>query len=503
MSVLPITNESELNQALWALPPEGGVVEFSGTISITSTIVLGNGSELQRSDYNGITLRGLGSGVAELDMGQDKSSSPSKLVWNGPLGGTMIQFAGPVSGITLENLQLDCNHLASTAIDSVRSFNNTVSNLIIRNWTNGFAIKIHANTLFNGHGLGGGGAPHHCLYSMIYITDPGLNASCIQVAVNGGNVNQVLFQKCTCYYSPDADSVGLDLGLTDHISFVSCFFAISEGVGGNSIQVTPPVDYPTYNSWPQNITFYDTPISGGIKLNGNWEKRINPALLFYPYYTADGQSIPPVSSQINAPLLPIGLVSGYTDQGERLGLLARGESRIIFSNQTSSIPITNQNNDHIYFYPNGSIYSDLFQTNSTLRLKASGRITKPIGTTQTFEIRFYFNNTYLSAAHTTITATLDGYLWHASCEVTMTGKINIENPEDPTTTIDKLVMRRNGGNLFISFCNHASSWAPGIFGLIPDNSGKITAQVSAKWHNLLPENCSVVMDSFICEMFQG
>lgn len=494
---MSITNESELRTALWNLPPEGGVVEFEGTISLTSTIVLGNGSEFKRSDFNGITLRGKGSGVVEQDMGLGKSSAPSKLVWNGPPGGVMIQFAGPVSGIVLENFALDCNNLASTAIDSVRCFNSIIHNIIIRSWTDGYALIISANSMFNGQGLGGGGAPHHCLYSMIYITDPGSNASGIQIAPNpGGNVNQITFQRCTVHYSDDMDSVGLDLGFTDHISFYSCYFGVWGGTLGNSIQVTPPLNPSGYNNWPQNILFYDCPFTGGIKLNGNWVKRANSALSFFPYYTADSQALPPIAA--DGTILPLGLVTGFTDHGERLGLLARGESRLIFSSQTSSLPVTNLDTDLKPFNNSKEIYSELLQIGGIVRFKASGRVTKPLTDYQIIEIRFHLDGVLLSAAHLEISNTHDGYLWHAESEAVVLNRVILESPTTPT---ERIVMRRNGGNLSLGFANNGTAWTPGIFSVSMDQ--KLKAEVLAKWHNLTPSGCSIMMDSFTCEMVQG
>ena len=303
-----------VQDAIDALPTSGGVVQLDPiTYLIDQTIVIGDATSTLPSTRNGITLAGAGSGASDTDMGPGLASAPTRLVWVGPSGGTMIKINGPVSGVVIRDLMLDGNGTAGTLIESQRSFSQLVDNVVLRQWSGTYAIKIHATNTYSG--ISGGGAPHQQSWRHVYTVEPAdANAGGIQIGYGAGNVNQLNFERCTFLHG--ASAPGIDLGYCDHINFVSCFTGIWGAAGsvGVGVQVSPQTGH---TDFPTNVVFLGSPIAGGVKLNGSWTGVLNAALLFYPYYTADGQPLPPAGA--NSTTLPPLLIGGFTDTGVALG----------------------------------------------------------------------------------------------------------------------------------------------------------------------------------------
>lgn len=303
-----------IQDAIDALPTSGGVVQLDAdTYEIDETIVIGDATSTLPSTRNGITLAGAGSGASDTDMGPSLASAPTRLVWVGAPGGTMIKINGPVSGVVIRDLMLDGNGTAGTLIESQRSFNQLVDNVVLRQWASTYAIKIHATNSYSG--ISGGGAPHQQSWRHVYTVEPA-NASAggIQIGNGAGNVNQLNFERCTFLHGSSAP--GIDLGYCDHINFVSCFTGIWGAAGsvGVGVQVSPQSGH---TDFPTNVVFMGSPIGGGVAMNGTWTGTLNAALLFYPYYTADSQPLPPTGA--NSTTLPPLLIGGFTDTGVALG----------------------------------------------------------------------------------------------------------------------------------------------------------------------------------------
>jgi hypothetical protein len=297
-----------------ALLASGGVVQLDAdTYEIDETIVIGNATSTVPSSRNGITLAGAGSGGSDTDLGSGLASAPTRLLWVGAPGGTMIKINGPVSGVVIRDLMLDGNGSAGTLIESQRSFNQLVENVVLRQWSGTYAIKIHATNSYSG--VSGGGAPHQQSWRQVYTVEPAnATAGGIQIGNGAGNVNQLEFHRCTFHHGSSAP--GIDLGYCDHLTFTGCFTGIWGAAGsvGVGVQVSPQSGH---TDFPTNVAFFGSPIGGGVALNGSWTGTLNAALLFYPYYTADSQPLPPVGA--NSTTLPPLLVRGFTDTGIALG----------------------------------------------------------------------------------------------------------------------------------------------------------------------------------------
>jgi len=96
-----------IQAAIDSLPDPGGIVFFpAGVYKVTSTIQVGNGTDISLSTKNGVHLIGSG----------------SKILYDGPLGTVpVIRFAGSGERFGLKNLKIDCNNKAiGMSIISVR-----------------------------------------------------------------------------------------------------------------------------------------------------------------------------------------------------------------------------------------------------------------------------------------------------------------------------------------------------------------------------------------------
>lgn len=311
------TNDAGIAAAIAALPASGGTVVLpcGNGISISATITLGNATTTTASTRNGITLTGCGTGPDGINM--TAISGATRLVWVGSAGGRMIEIHGPIEGINLSDFTLDGGGLAAQLIHSYRSFQQDVRRMNLIQWT-GTAIAIDADGTYTGAGGGGGGgAPFQQTWELVNIINPSstsANAVTIGSNVNGNyNVNEVTFTRCQLERGNTDNAYSLWLGNVDHATFVHSWFLRRSSTTGKAIIVAPQSGAPT---WPSNITFIASPLQGGIYLDqsaATWSNTANPALLFYPFYTADSQAIPPVGAISTT--LPATLVGGMTDTG--------------------------------------------------------------------------------------------------------------------------------------------------------------------------------------------
>jgi hypothetical protein len=123
------------------------------------------------------------------------------------------------------------------------------------------------------------------------------------------------------------------LGYVDHIRFIGGLLGSSKPshswkpghINKIAIEVKPIAYFDNnYNlfQFPCNVTFIAVPFYGGIWHNDEirprmWDNEMKPALIFYPYYTADEQTVPPIDYTGDF-LLPYDLVDGMTDNGDNL-----------------------------------------------------------------------------------------------------------------------------------------------------------------------------------------
>jgi hypothetical protein len=309
---------SRAQAALYARNPEGGTIVFpEGSFRFTSNpgMQVGNNTTGVPSTLNGVKIKGKGLGRTATTM--NANGAATRLIYDGPVGGTLIHIKGPISGICVEDMMLDGNGKAATLIHSQRSFHQSVKRVLGVNWTNGYALDINANNANAGYG---GAAPISHVYEQFDLQNPGVGANAVDIANGAGNVNQLEFIRCYLDRYNTTSTVGVRLGYCDHINFTNCHIAQTGAAGstGIAIQVKPQTGQ---GSFPWNITFTGTAMAGGVAYDSSlqaWTNATYPALIFQPFYTADGAPVPPASANGGA-ALPAFMARGVTDNGIEFG----------------------------------------------------------------------------------------------------------------------------------------------------------------------------------------
>lgn len=297
----------------------------AGRFRFTDTITIGNRAPSSPSTLNGVSLIGDGWGRSAQTM--NASDAATVLVYDGPSDGRpFIYIDGPISGVRLEGFMLDCNGKNVVPLRTMRSFHQSVKQVLVVNWTTGFGLEIGADTALTGYG---GAAPISQYYEQLDFQSPGAGASGVDIASGTGNVNQVLFNRCFFDRDNTTSTIGLRLGYCDHINFVGCHLAQTGAPGstGIAIQVRPQ---PGFGGFPTNITFTGTAMAGGVAHDSTlqaWNNTVFPALIFQPFYSADGAPVPPKSANGGADL-PAGMARGCTDTGIEFGWWGEDQEQI-------------------------------------------------------------------------------------------------------------------------------------------------------------------------------
>jgi len=313
-----------INMAINNLPKTGGVVYFPpGIYAVSKTLVVSG---------NGVTIEGAGIGRLGYMWGSPPIMEGATVIkWIGNGNGVLLKIGDsitPNAGCSVKNLVLDGNSLAKNLIVADATYYLNVENIAGYSWQNGFAITIkHSQNVY-------GSGDKYQSWSKLTFVNPYRNASGIDISPEGSlNVNQISISDCNISRSniDNPEYTSLRLGYVDHSSFYRCVFMPSTSAhdwseaGGQTIRKNPyaitiqPIK--DYSIFPMNISFFGTSIYGGINYITTipWSEKYYPALIFYPFYSADFQIIPP-NGFVNGVLgrLPSHMVSGFTDRGTPL-----------------------------------------------------------------------------------------------------------------------------------------------------------------------------------------
>ncbi len=306
-----------INNFLAAAASQGvNVYAPPGLFCHAGSIQFGNPPANNPSTINGI--RFVGGGVGRNADTMNANDAPTIFRYIGAGGGTCMKIAGPISGVHLEGFLIDGNNLAATILDTQRSFHQTVRSVTGVRWTNGYGLTINASTP-----LGptyGGAAPIDHLYEQFNLKAPGVGANSLDIGNGSGNINQVAFVRCYLDRYNTTTTIGARLGYCDHVQFIGSHLAQTGASGstGIAIQVRPQVGQ---GAFPTNITFTGTSLAGGVAYDSSlqaWAGGSFPALIFQPFYTADGAPVPPKSANGGTDL-PAGMARGWTDNGIEFG----------------------------------------------------------------------------------------------------------------------------------------------------------------------------------------
>lgn len=311
-----ITDDTEAIQKAIDLGP--GIVYFPpGDYAVSQSLVVSG---------NGVMLQGSGTGWVAYMYGYPPDKDVSTNVkWIGELHGTLLKIGDsiePNAGCAIRDIALDGNERATTLLMADATFYLRVDNLMGYGWRDGFGIVITHTA-----GVRGSGEKYHT-WDHITLVNPHENGSGLDIAPAGSlNVNQVTITSCNIARSnvDDPTVTSLRLGYADHIAFNRCTFIPNSPAylwqdrqlyNPYAITVEPIEGHEIF---PMNITFYGSSMYGGINYTGGWQDTGLHALLFYPFYSADWQLVPPAGFIGGSrATLPYNLVGGFTDQGNTL-----------------------------------------------------------------------------------------------------------------------------------------------------------------------------------------
>jgi len=311
-----------IQAAIASLGSGGGVVYCPpGTYNIDNSLLIGDGTESSPSTYNNITLLGAGMGGSEFFKGSGSGDAyvggATVLQWTSAGGGVLVYVRGRITGCKIENIVLDGGNHVGRLIDADRATLLRVNNVLGYHWSGDFSTVIHNNSQY----YYSAGSMEQ-VWTNVHMRNPyGNDAHGLDIASpwdgNCHNVSECTFVGCSFSRSPQPTNVGLRLGYCDHITLLKTFFCTDQlgYTAGYGIQINPYSGYPAY---PQDITLHGSPIIGGVHYLGvahggtDWTSTVAPAVIFYPYYTADSQIVPPADAD-GGDNMPTAMCGGHTD----------------------------------------------------------------------------------------------------------------------------------------------------------------------------------------------
>jgi hypothetical protein len=323
------------NKAIAAAAAKGGgVIYASGSYQINTQIVIGNGTDTTNSTYSGVCLIGQSQGAGADEITGE--AGPSELTWGGATNTPMILINGPIGGIQIANLFLNCNGVTgSTAIDSNHMFGSSFYNLIAQQYGGpAYIVRSRGTVALVG-------ATRNTFYN-ISTSSPitGSGAIGLQLGLLSAasvSVRDVLRQMfVNCLFTADGGTGGIvpamKVGYADHSCFIQTIFSGEGGANYNGLQVVVPGSVTTF---PSNIFFYGCPVINGVSVSGSWTG--TTGLGFYPYPTADAEPVPPNTTP--------GLFYGVTDTNIQFGGAAAYNLQAVVTGFSYTIP----NNQPILF----------------------------------------------------------------------------------------------------------------------------------------------------------
>lgn len=268
--------QSEINNKNASLP--------YGSCIISSTLYLGNGTNSTQSTINDLFLTGKGFETGG-DINNNWYFGGTRLVWNGPINGTMIAVRGPIHDIELSKINLDGNDKAGTCIYTTQMVGSDYTQVRCDRWTKtAYVFTVNATSSIYGvaHGM--------CQNEFNQIsTDAPTNSKANGMFLNGStslglDSCQNQFNQIQLVYGGASGSCGITLGMADNNNFnTGMLYPSYPNTGGHSVcfKQTGNSFFPGEN-WFNGLAIVQG-ISGTSGQGGNW---------FMPYPTQDGEPIP-------------------------------------------------------------------------------------------------------------------------------------------------------------------------------------------------------------------
>lgn len=129
-------NDAAIAAAIAAAAAAGGgrVILPTGTLEVSASVTLGNGTASVDSTVNGISLIGKGSGTGD-GFSTGSPTGVTRLKWTGASGGgPMLVIGGPCRNMVAEDIHLDCNSLANIGVSEIHCAYGTFRRVFVRKW---------------------------------------------------------------------------------------------------------------------------------------------------------------------------------------------------------------------------------------------------------------------------------------------------------------------------------------------------------------------------------
>lgn len=316
-----VTDDTEaINAAIDYVDDQGGgaVLFPPGTYATSTGITLGNGSNSATSTiHNRVRLVGLGYGASTGIVNQQVDGT-SRILYTGGASSSaaVLTLAGPIHGIEVENLSLDCNALAGRGVIvnhlemgtfrrvSVRNYTAVGFDLITRTgFPSGCAFACSDNRFYDCYGW-----LDDASLASNTITGVSLDSGVSTASSLAGNPDSArnVFIGGTFFYGTTASSYGMYLRGADNNTIIeTLFFPYGGSTSGYDVYLD---QWPGSGNWPMENYFCNLGMTRGVSGNGgigsDWGNT------FFPYPTSDGATFPVLTGASGADHLGKSYVAG-------------------------------------------------------------------------------------------------------------------------------------------------------------------------------------------------
>ena len=238
---------------------------------ITGTLEIGDGFSGSPSTKNGLKLLGQGDGPTDSELTPPGDYHyPTSLLWDGPAGGTMIQFNGPIGGIRIEGIQFEAklgSNAAATVLDLRHVMNSEFRNLTMMHNTGLAIIQTSYHT-------GAADGANDNLFINVRI-QPNVAGGGKAIRIGnelygaGGILDVARNTYINCNFMGDIELRSMD----------SCTFI---NIQGGALKIYPPADN---LALPMGCSFYNCPMLIDSSTGANWAGA--NGMQFFPHPTVD------------------------------------------------------------------------------------------------------------------------------------------------------------------------------------------------------------------------
>ena len=278
-----------IQAAINSLSLTGGSIYLPpGVYNISSKIVVGNGTTTTVSTRNNVRLIGAGSGSSAADS--LNFGAGTRIKWTGAAGGTMIEFAGPVSACSTDNLMLDCAGVAAIGLDIIHAFSSRFSNIVISQYT-GLGLRAKSRDAAISGMVRGCDDNVFDTVKCIYPGNTAANGADFgssNPTVGGTVVGMSRCSVLNCFFVAGETGTALTLRYFDNNTFIGTTLTTLAAIptSGNALKIAPPATAVTF---PHEVVFLNCPIIGTRSIEGSWMDLGSAAngVTFYPQTFSD------------------------------------------------------------------------------------------------------------------------------------------------------------------------------------------------------------------------